>query len=82
MDEFNDDVEFIFHEGYSPFKELQRLSVVKEHFRFCVVVKELGSTPQANSFAAVLFANGCSEVPSKTIIFSRRDEESPWSQPT
>ena len=87
MSEYNDLVDFIFHESTVPFKELQRLSVTKEHFRFCLIVKDLNldtgnaetdslndRMEQSNQFASVLFANGCSERPSKTICFSRDSE--------
>lgn len=29
----------------------------------------------------VVFANGCNKTPSKTIVFKRADENSPWQQP-
>ena len=47
-----------------------------------MVVKELLPKPDSTSFAAVLFANGCSEKPSKTIRFSRESEDKHWRVPT
>ena len=74
-------IEYIFHEDKVPFKELQRIKVPREHFRFCIVVKAILPVPHRNMFASVLFANGCSETPSKAVHFTRKDKYSFWSQP-
>ena len=81
MNEFNDEIEFIFHEGSAPFKELYRVNVAKEHFRFCLIAKDLFKDGNEDEFAAVLFANGCSEVPSKTVVFTRKNSGEPWRKP-
>ena len=74
-------IEYIFHEDKAPFKELQRITVAREHFRFCIIVKAILRVQMRNKFASVLFANGCSETPSKAVHFSRKDRYSLWDQP-
>ena len=81
MNEFNDEIEFIFHDGKAPFNEVQRINVAKEHFRFCLIAKDLFIDGDENKFAAVLFANGCSEIPSKTVVFTRNSCSDPWKKP-
>jgi hypothetical protein len=57
------------------------VNVAKEHFRFCLIAKDLFKDGNEDEFAAVLFANGCSEVPSKTVVFTRKNSGEPWRKP-
>ena len=34
-------VEYIFHQDKPPFKELQRIRVARDHYRFAIVVKPI-----------------------------------------
>ena len=34
-----------------------------------------------NKFVSIFFANGCHQIPSKTILFSRDSPSSPWHEP-
>jgi hypothetical protein len=52
-----------------------------KHFRFGLVAKNYSGRPIKNKMIFVVFANGCNKTPSKTIIFKRSDENSPWQQP-
>ena len=60
---------------------MQRISVSREHYRFGLVAKNYTGSPIKNKFVAVLFANGCNKTPSKTLVFTRPDEFSPWNDP-
>ena len=71
-------VEYIFHQDRPPFKELQRIRVAREHYRFAIVVQSLMRVQLRNRFDSVMFANGCSECPSKALQFMRKDRHSPW----
>ena len=37
--------------------------------------------PNRNKFSSILFANGCSEVPSKSVHFTRKNKYSEWELP-
>ena len=34
-----------------------------------------------NKFISLLFANGCHKIPAKALIFTRKNETSPWDDP-
>ena len=74
-------VEYIFHQDKPPYKELQRIRIAREHYRFAIIVKPIMRVQMRNRFDSVLFANGCSECPSKALHFTRRDRHSLWEQP-
>lgn len=86
LGEDNSKIDFIFHEARDEgldgrLDELQRISVDRKHFRFGLVAKNYSGRPIKNKMIFVVFANGCNKTPSKTIIFKRSDENSPWQQP-
>ena len=86
MGEDNAKVDFIFHENHDAgydgkLDELQRLQVNRGHFRFSLVARNYTGRPIKNKFVSIFFANGCNKTPSKSVIFTRANEQSPWNQP-